>query len=772
MERSVINKVSEPNRGASASTAVLETEAKLALFYKEHSADGLLVRYGRGRLKHFLGRQLLTMLGAASLMFLVNFWVGLMTACIALLGEAVDCLFLLRLEKLQDRGVPFRKLHIGATLTAGFQALTISACVITALISFNDVSGNFFAFAFLTGAAINIAMVLPYHRPSSYVRLSIYASVGFGYFLFELIMFQAPLSLAYDGLGLAMMAVMVRSFAQNSVNHAHRNWRSNKELLLRQLELERSAQILEDTQRESYRLSMVARHASDSVILAGPDLRITWVNDAFTNTTGYTLDEALGKTSAELLHGPETDSATIQMISDEGYAGRPARKEMLNYTKDGRKIWMDVNLVPILSEAGDVKMYVAIGRNITATKTHEIHLARAKAAAEDGSRAKAAFLATMSHEIRTPMNGVIGMADLMADSDLTPAQNNYIQTIRDSAESLLKIINDVLDFSKLEADKLDFESEPFSLTDCITASMTLMKTQAEDKGISLKVAYDTKLPALFLGDSGRIRQIIVNLLSNAIKFTDTGGVTIQVSAQPKDEQYDVKIRISDTGIGVPVDRVDSIFEQFVQADAATTRQFGGTGLGLAISRELARRMKGDLVLDAGYATGARFVLTLPMTPSKKLEYKENNSSVIADTTALEGTRILVAEDNLTNQMLMRAFLKDIDPDLGVAGNGREAVNMFRTLSPDVILMDMAMPVLDGLEATREIRALPGRQPIIIALTANAFQTDRDQCIAAGMDDFLSKPVRKTQLLAVLRDAIAKRDDTSASLTASSAQSAG
>jgi PAS domain S-box-containing protein len=768
----IINKGSKPSTGPAASTAVLETEAKLALFYEEHSADGLLVRYGRGRLKHFLGRQLLTMLGAASLMFLVNFWVGVMTACVALMGEAVDCLYLLRLENLRDRGVSSRKLHIGATLTAGFQALTISGCVITALVTSNDVSANFFAFAFLTGAAINIAMVLPYHRPSSYVRLSIYASVGFGYFLFELITFQAPLNLAYDGLGLAMMAVMVRSFSQNSVNHAHRNWRSNKELLLRQLELERSAQILADTQRESYRLSMVARHASDSVILAGPDLRITWVNDAFTTTTGYTLGEASGQTSAELLRGPYTDDATIQSFSHEGYEGRPARKEVLNYTKDGRKIWMDVNLVPILSDAGAVTMYVAIGRNITATKTYENHLAKAKAAAEDGSRAKAAFLATMSHEIRTPMNGVIGMADLMADSDLTPSQSNYIQTIRDSAESLLKIINDVLDFSKLEADKLDFESEPFSLADCVSASMTLMKTQAKDKGISLKVSYDTKLPALFLGDSGRIRQILVNLLSNAIKFTDTGGVSIQVSAHQTAALCNVTIRVTDTGIGVPVDRVFSIFEQFVQADAATTRQFGGTGLGLAISRQLAHRMNGNLVLDPQYNDGASFVLALPMTPTKKPEYKENSSSVLVDTSALQGTRILVAEDNLTNQMLMRAFLKDIDPDLGVAGNGREAVNMFRTLSPDVILMDMAMPVLDGLEATREIRALPGIQPVIIALTANAFQTDRDRCIAAGMDDFLSKPVRKSQLLTVLREVIAKRDTTSSSLTRGTSQSAG
>ncbi|MGB1207973.1 MAG: ATP-binding protein [Paracoccaceae bacterium] len=739
---------------------------RLARFDDEHSIDGLLIRYGRGRLKHFLGRQVMTVLGTASLIVLVSPWIGLLTLSLALLGEAVDCLFLRQLEPLRDRGVSFRTLHRGANLTAGFQALTISACVVIALYYTQDVSATFFAFAFLTGGAINVTMIMPYHMMSSYIRLSIYALVGLGYFGWEIVQNESNLHLAFDGLGLAMMAVMVRAFAKNTINHTHRNWRATRELLAGQIEAERAANELDLSQRENYRLSMVARHASDSVVLAGPDRRITWVNDAFIATTGYTLDEARGHTPAELLNGPETDSVIADMFTNEGMAGRALRSEVLNYTKDGRKVWMEVNITPIQAPDGTVEMFVAVERNITAAKTHERHLAEAKAAAEDGARAKAAFLATMSHEIRTPMNGIIGMADLLSDTDLTHDQHIYTNTIRDSAGALLTIINDVLDFSKLEADKLSIEAEPFSLADCVSAAAALMRAQAQGKGLSLDVSHTTRLPARLLGDMGRIRQIIINLLSNAVKFTDAGSITVQVSAHPAPQDvqdqvtdlYDIEIRVTDTGIGVPAGRVEQIFDHFVQADAATTRQFGGTGLGLAISRQLARRMYGDLVLDTRRRGGSSFVLSLRLPEAERMDSPPIDTATQEVTRDLSGTRILLAEDNLTNQMLIKAFLDDIDPGMRIASNGREAVDMTQQARPDIILMDMAMPELDGLAATREIRALDGPQPIIIALTANAFQADRDRCIAAGMDDFLSKPVRKAQLLDVLHTALVAREN--------------
>lgn len=380
-------------------------------------------------------------------------------------------------------------------------------------------------------------------------------------------------------------------------------------------------------------------------------------------------------------------------------------------------------------------------------------LLAAQRQAEQAAQAKSAFLATMSHEIRTPLNAVIGMSDLLAANDLDAKSAEYVRTIRGASTSLLQVINDVLDFSRLDADQMSFESLPFAPSESIAAAARLLTPLASEKGLPIVLADDGSLPLRASADEGRLRQILVNLIGNAIKFTAAGEIRVTARAEPEGDGWRLVVLVSDTGIGVPPNRAEAIFEVFQQADAATTRRYGGTGLGLPISRALAQRLGGDLrLVPAQHGAGASFELTVHLdraaaeTPSVAAGLQSVPQGITRPLV------VLLADDNETNRMLVEQFLKKQPVTLHEAKNGREAVDIARRVHPDVILMDMAMPELDGLEASRQIRGLDMPQPQIFALTANAFASDRADCEAAGMNDFLTKPIRKSVLIAALADA--------------------
>ncbi|TNJ44447.1 ATP-binding protein [Phaeobacter sp. B1627] len=511
--------------------------------------------------------------------------------------------------------------------------------------------------------------------------------------------------------------------------------------------LRKREQELERKQVELEQLSAVAQNASDSIVLTDRQAQIIWANDAFSTMTGYPLEEALGKTPGELLNGPETNPDTIREIAEHVREGRRYRTEIMNYTKTGEVIWVDTHLVPVHDENGEVRMVIGIERDVTLAKRHAAELAEAKRDAELADRAKSEFLANMSHEIRTPMNGIIGMADLLADMGLPEEERQYVENIRTSSKALLKIINDILDLSRLESGKLSLSEVDFNLHACIKNAVEMLRPVAQDKGVALNVSYATSLPQDVRTDDGRLRQVLVNLIGNAVKFTSVGQVDVRVS-HARDDPYKISIDVEDTGIGLSETQRKNIFERFAQADAATTRSFGGTGLGLTISRHLAEQMGGGIDVRSQIGKGSCFSLTVQCSAPLGVE-EPAEAEQIVDLDRLRGRRVLLAEDNHTNRLLIRKYLAGLSIDLIEADNGLRAVQLCAERSPDVVLMDMSMPEMDGIAATRAIRALSIPQPPILALTANAFDSDRDACLAAGMNGFLSKPVNKPQLLSYM-----------------------
>lgn len=377
-------------------------------------------------------------------------------------------------------------------------------------------------------------------------------------------------------------------------------------------------------------------------------------------------------------------------------------------------------------------------------ESREVELGNARREAEDANRAKGEFLAIISHEIRTPMNGVLGMLRIVRDTSLTNEQRNYLKTASDSAEKLLLLLNDVLDFTKIEAGQLELQSAAFPPAAVAQGVVDLMHTRARDKGLQLELQLPDNLPGAILGDSARLRQALGNLIGNAIKFTERGRIDVTVAcARNSDTRAELHFTVADTGIGIESAALERIFKPFSQADSTLGRRYGGAGLGLAISARLAEAMGGALQVQSTLDHGTTFRLILPCVLPEGAHKATETPAATGQVLPRFDGRVLVVEDDAVNQQVIDLFLKRLNLNARLVTDGETAVEVATRETFDLILMDCQLPGMDGLEATRLIRRrLNGGRPVrIVALTANVGQVFRDRCLAAGMDDFLSKPVR-------------------------------
>ena len=501
-------------------------------------------------------------------------------------------------------------------------------------------------------------------------------------------------------------------------------------------------------EEELKQLSIVASKTSNAVIIFNNELKIEWVNEAFCNMTGYSFLEVRGSSGEILRKDSKKIFETEEIVDQVLNSKKSFTYENLNYTKTGREYWALTTLTPIIDVDGNINKVIAIESDISANKKVEQELTVAKEKAEESKRVKEEFLANMSHEIRTPLNGIKGFTDLLVKNKHYPEQEKYLEAISFSTKNLLAIINDILDFSKIEAGKMEIERTIFYLRDLIESIFNSFIFQAEEKGLVISKVIEDKIPESLLGDPVRINQVITNLMSNALKFTEKGSIQLSVEEVARvGNNVNLLFKIKDSGIGIPPNKVNAIFDSFSQASSSTTRKYGGTGLGLAIVKKIVNLFDGDIRVESTEGIGSTFIFNLNLQIAEdQTIIKENKRPELE--IDLSGLRVLVAEDYPMNQLLINETLSSWDFEVEIVENGKLAFEKMRDNHFDLILMDVNMPEMGGLEATKLIRENleePKKSIPIIAMTAGALKGDKEECINAGMNDYVSKPFDQDEL---------------------------
>ena len=514
------------------------------------------------------------------------------------------------------------------------------------------------------------------------------------------------------------------------------------------------------------RLRDVSEAAGEYIWEVDSEGHYTYLSDRVVDVLGYPLEKLIGRHSLSFVPAEDVDS--VREISESLMREKKSFRDFEHriIRGDGRVIWLSINGVPVSNMLGQITGYRGAGLDITCRKHAEQELIREKESAQAADRAKSEFLAVMSHEIRTPLNSVLGFADLLTETSLDTVQKEQVEMIRRSGDALLVLLNDILDFSRIESGKMPIQPSAVDIRECLRDVVDLYRATIQAKGLKIRVDVQETVPVALCTDPGRLRQILLNLIGNAVKFTPSGEIVIAAKNGPHDpggDRFPLLIEVSDTGIGIPPDRVARLFKPFSQADSSTTRRFGGTGLGLAICKRLAELLGGNVSLLKSSHSGSVFALELPLVsvPASANSVPATDRHIRPDTGpgGRDGNwRVLVVEDNPVNRMLAQRMLLSLGFESDSVENGLAAVETNEKSPYDIIFMDLQMPVMDGLTAAEKIRASERAHPghpasCIIAFTADAMSGDRQRCMAAGMNDYLSKPIRRMDLSVALEKAV-------------------
>jgi len=487
-----------------------------------------------------------------------------------------------------------------------------------------------------------------------------------------------------------------------------------------------------------------------AIFVQDPVGKITSWNEGACHITGYTKDEVLGRPDSMFDPSQESDTFAETERREAALTGN-ASTEGWRLRKDGTRYWSEATLSALRDESGELTGFVKIARDMTKRRHQEETLQKTTAAAEAANLAKSMFLANMSHEIRTPMNGVIGMTGLLEETDLTADQREMLETIQSSSASLLALISDILDLSKVEAGMLSLNKTQFDLHDLVSSTLDVFKPMLKGGQVELRLEYDGDTPRAIETDEARLRQVLFNLIGNSVKFTNTGHISVLIRSEPVEDQISFRVTVRDTGIGIPEEFLDSLFEPFSQVESNYTRATGGTGLGLAISTRLVDALGGEIWVESKVGEGSSFHFTFVVPKVERSRLKLQPAPQRKPVRQLPRFKILIVEDNPINQKVASTLLRRLGQEPELVVDGAEAVKAVGNKHYDIIFMDVQMPIMNGLDATMAIRALRITQPYIIALTANAMPEDRARCRDAGMNEFMSKPVELEDFRRVLGD---------------------
>ncbi|WP_316811357.1 ATP-binding protein [Pedobacter heparinus] len=499
-------------------------------------------------------------------------------------------------------------------------------------------------------------------------------------------------------------------------------------------------------EHELMKLSFVASKVNNAIVINDANNHVTWVNEAFEKITGFNLDDLKGRRLGDLIAGPETDMALMERARAQTKMNQSFTVDLLAYRKDRQPIWLSIYNTVVFNEKGNVEIEVEIIIDITDKKRVEREMLEAKEQALQLSEAKEMFLSVMSHEIRTPLNAVIGMTHLLMENDPRASQIEDLNILKFSGENLLNIINDILDFTKMETGNLQLEALPFNMRGLTNDIITSLYIGAAEKGNVLELSYDDRIPGNLSGDKTRLYQVLMNLLGNAIKFTDQGKITLQVKLTAEDaERATIHFEIIDNGIGIPEDKLSYIFETFTQAKTDISRKYGGTGLGLAITKKLLELYNSAIEVKSKEGEGTTFSFTLGFN---KAAAGAAEVKAIAAPLSFTGKKILIVDDNEVNLLIARRVLGKFDLEMDFALSGEEALEMVQKNVYDLLFMDIKMPGMDGFETTRCIRKLDGSYfgtVPIIALTASTLNNEHARFRESGMNGHILKPFKPEEI---------------------------